>query len=140
MNHDREQSLIQAACQARQNAYSPHSGFQVGAALQTHGGVFLGCNVENASFGLTVCAERVAVFNAIAGGQREFDALVLASSGGAPPCGACRQVLAEFCEELPVLLVDVNRENLITRTRLSDLLPHRFVLPNSCHLKQTEAE
>jgi cytidine deaminase len=130
MNDDREKSLIQAACQVRQRAHAPHSSFQVGAALQTNGGVFLGCNVENASFGLTVCAERVAVFNAIAGGQRDFDVLVLASSGGALPCGACRQVLAEFCEELPILLVDVDQENLVARTRLSDLLPHRFVLPD----------
>jgi len=127
MSHDQEQSLIEAACQVRQRAYSPHSGFQVGAALQTNGGVFVGCNVENASFGLTVCAERVAVFNAIAGGQREFDVLVVASPGGAPPCGACRQVLAEFCEDLPILLVDVDRDNMVTRTELGDLLPHRFV-------------
>lgn len=126
MNRDLEQSFIQAACQARQDAYSPHSGFQVGAALQTNGGIFLGCNVENASFGLSVCAERVAIFNAIAGGQQQFESLAVASPGGAPPCGACRQVLAEFCEDLPILLVDVDRENLVTRVKLSELLPHRF--------------
>lgn len=130
MNEDQELSLIEAACQVRCHAYAPHSDLQVGAALQTSGGVFLGCNVENASFGLTMCAERVAVFNAIAGGEREFKLLVLASPGGLPPCGACRQVLAEFCIDLPILLVDVERENRVMRTHLSNLLPDRFVFPD----------
>ena len=126
MNDDRELSLIEAACQVRQRAYVPYSGFQVGAALQTAAGVFLGCNVENASFGLTVCAERAAVFNAIAGGQRQFEMLVLACSGAAAPCGACRQVLAEYCGDLPILLVDVEQGNRVMRTSLNDLLPNRF--------------
>lgn len=128
-NDDHELSLIEAACQVRRHAHAPHSSLQVGAALQTSGGFFLGCNVENASFGLTMCAERVAVFNAITGGEREFELLVLASPSGLPPCGACRQVLAEFCTDLPVLLVDVEREDLVTRTSLSDLLPNRFRFP-----------
>lgn len=128
MKDDRELKLIEAACLARQRAYAPYSGFQVGAALQTPTGVFHGCNVENASFGLTVCAERAAVFHAVAGGQQQFAMLVLASSGAAPPCGACRQVLAEFCPDLPILLVDVDQENRVTRTSLNDLLPNRFEL------------
>lgn len=129
MNHDQELSLIEAACQVRRRAHAPHSSLRIGAALRTSGDIFLGCNVENASFGLTMCAERVAVFNAIAGGEREFELLVLASPGGLTPCGACRQVLAEFCTDLPILLVDVERENLVTRTSLSNLLPDRFEFP-----------
>jgi len=128
VNHPQEPQLIELACQVRRRAHAPYSRFQVGAALRTRGGVFVGCNVENASFGLTMCAERAAVFHAVAGGEREFELLVLASSGGAPPCGACCQVLAEFCADLPMLLIDVERENRITRIRLSDLLPHRFEL------------
>lgn len=129
MNNDQESSLVEAACQVRGRAYAPHSGLQVGAALQSGGGVFLGCNVENASYGLTMCAERVAVFNAIAGGEREFKLLALASPGGLPPCGACRQVLAEFCTDLPILLVDVERDRVVTRTNLGDLLPNCFEFP-----------
>ena len=129
MNDDRQQNLIEAACQARERAHAPYSGFRVAAAIQTSGGIFLGCNVENASYGLTVCAERVAVFNAIASGERQFERLVIVSPHGAPPCGACRQVLAEFCQDLPILLVDVDQENHVTRTSLNELLPHRFELP-----------
>ena len=128
MNDDQQRSLIEAACQVRQRAHAPYSGFQVGAALQTGGGVFVGCNVENASYGLTVCAERVAIMSAVAGGQRDFELLVVASAGGAPPCGACRQALAEFCRDLPVLLVDVEHENRVTRTTLNTLFPNRFEL------------
>ncbi len=128
MNDDLPQSLIEAACQVRGRAYAPYSGFQVGAALKTSGGVFAGCNVENASYGLTVCAERIAIFNAVARGERNFEMLVVASAGGAPPCGACRQAMAEFCRELAVLLVDVEDGNRVTRTTLSSLLPDRFEL------------
>lgn len=128
MNDDRQQNLIEAACRVRERAYAPYSSFQVGAALQTSGGVFAGCNVENASYGLTVCAERAAIMSAVAGGERDFELLVVASAGGAPPCGACRQALAEFCRDLPVLLVDVEKGNAVSRTKLSDLLPDRFEL------------
>ncbi len=129
MNEEQELSLIEAAIQVCQHAYAPHSRLQVGAALQTSGGIFLGCNVENASFGLTMCAERVAAFNAIAGGEREFKLLALASPGALPPCGACRQVLVEFRTDLPVLLVDVERENRVTCANLSNLLTDRFEFP-----------
>jgi len=123
-----ELELILAACQARELAYAPYSGFPEGAAVRTAGGVFLGCNLEDASFGLTVCAERAAVSNAVAGRQRQSQMLALASAGGVPPCGACRQVLAEFCSDLTILLVDVEQGNRVTRTGLHDLLPHRFEL------------
>jgi cytidine deaminase len=129
MNSIPESQLVELACQVRCHAYAPHSGLQVGAALEAGGRVFTGCNVENASFGLTMCAERVAVFNAVASGFRDFESLVLASPNGLPPCGACRQVLAEFCEELPILLVAVERENAIVRSNLSTLLPDRFEFP-----------
>jgi cytidine deaminase len=129
MNTNQEQQLIEAACRVRQQAHAKYSGFLVGAALQTTDGTFLGCNVENASYGLTICAERVAAFNAIAAGARHFQQLVIAAPHGAPPCGACRQVLAEFCDDLPILLVDVDRDDHVTRISLAELLPHRFQLP-----------
>src|SRR5262245_6024002 len=130
MSPDLRQSLVAAAVAARGLAYAPYSSFQVGAALWTASGkLFVGCNVENASYGLTQCAERVAVANAVAAGQRDFAWLALASAGGVMPCGACRQVLVEFCEDLPILLIDADRANQVVEVRLRDLLPGRFVLP-----------
>src|SRR5262245_3927995 len=102
--------LIRAAIEARHRAYAKYSNFLVGAAVFTaDGAIFTGCNVENASYGLTICAERAAVFNAVAAGQRQFKLLAIATTGGATPCGACRQVLAEFAMDLPILLVNVDR-------------------------------
>jgi cytidine deaminase len=124
---DEQQNLIAAACEARYRAYAPYSNFQVGAALLTQDGrTFTGCNVENASYGLTICAERVAVGNAIAAGSKEFAALAIATGGGYTPCGACRQVLAEFCDGLQILLIDSDQRNSVQTTSLTDLLPNRF--------------
>ncbi len=124
-----QDELIAAACDVRQRAYAEYSKFLVGAAIRaTSGEIFIGCNVENASYGLTICAERAAVFAAVAAGQRQFDAVAIATSGGHPPCGACRQVLAEFCDELPILLVDVDQGNRVVEVKLSELLPGRFSL------------
>jgi len=122
---DRE--LVDAARAVRERAYAPYSQFLVGAALRASSGeIFAGCNVENASFGLTVCAERHAVAAAVAAGERSFLAIAIASgsSPAAPPCGACRQVLSEFTPELSVLLVGPRGPAL--RGPLSMLLPHRF--------------
>jgi cytidine deaminase len=130
MDTTREHDLIAAAVAARKHAYAPYSQFQVGAALLTGAGeIFVGCNVENASYGLTQCAERAAVAAAIAAGQREFVVLAIVSPGGVTPCGACRQVLAEFCSDLEILLVDANEPSRVTRSSLSPLFPGRFHLP-----------
>jgi cytidine deaminase len=119
--------LIAAAIAARQRAYARYSRFLVGAALRGADlRIFAGCNVENASYGLTVCAERAVVFAAVAAGVQRFAALAVASAGGVTPCGACRQVLAEFADDLPILLVDTDRPERVELVRLADLLPRRF--------------
>lgn len=121
--------LIDAACAVRQNAYAPFSNYLVGAALQTvDGDIIVGCNVENVSYGLTNCAERVAVGTAIAAGKREFVAIAIATANGGTPCGACRQVLAEFARDLPVYLVNVEGGGTVMEMSLAQLLPGRFDL------------
>lgn len=119
-----------AVLQVRQRAYCPYSRFQVGAALLTRdGSIVIGCNVENDSFGLTICAERAAMASAVADGHREFDALAVASSGGLAPCGACRQVLAQFCNDLPIFLVDADADDGVSETSLRKLFPEEFRFP-----------
>jgi cytidine deaminase len=119
--------LISAAIEVRTAAYAPFSKYLVGAALLTASDeTFTGCNVENSSYGLTICAERVAAVAAVAAGQRKFRALALATADGASPCGACRQFLAEFCDDLPILIVHVDRGNAVREVRLDELLPDRF--------------
>ncbi|MBN3524945.1 cytidine deaminase [Paenibacillus apiarius] len=95
-----KEQLIQEAIEARKHAYSPYSRFQVGAAVLAGGKVYRGCNVENASYGLTNCAERTAIFKAVSEGESKIDAIAVAADTEGPvsPCGACRQVLAEFCD------------------------------------------
>ena len=119
--------LLVAAEAARHNAVAPYSGFKVGAALETAGGhVFTGCNIENASLGLTVCAERVALWKALSEGEREFTRIAVTSDADTPatPCGACRQLLWEYCGDIPVQLHTVNG---MSRTiQLADLLPLPF--------------
>lgn len=127
MTENELSELAAAACDARKQAYVPYSLFPVGAALLTDSGaVVRGCNVENASYGLTICAERAALFRAVAEGSREFKAIAIASSGGAAPCGACRQVLAEFCSDLAVIMVDADLPERLRQTSLAELLPDRF--------------
>ena len=123
-------ALVAAALAARERSYSPYSKFAVGAALLTSAGeVFTGCNVENCSYGLTICAERTAACTAVAAGRREFTALALALSGGGTPCGACRQFLAEFSPNLPIYIVDADAPGKVLETSLDVLLPGRFELP-----------
>jgi cytidine deaminase len=122
--------LIAAALDARLRAYAPYSKFLVGAALETASGrVFTGCNVENVSYGLTICAERTAATSAVAAGEREFVRIALALSGGGTPCGACRQFLAEFNPRLPITIVDADAPQRIIETDLATLLPSQFQLP-----------
>src|SRR5688572_10281860 len=125
-----QNSLVAAAIEARQRAYAPYSKFLVGAALQTASGrVFIGTNVENCSYGLTICAERSAACSAVAAGEREFTHLALALSGGGTPCGACRQFLAEFDPQLPITIVDADAPDRVIETDLATLLPGRFMFP-----------
>jgi cytidine deaminase len=127
---------LAAARQARAHAYAPYSGYRVGVAVVTRRGrLYAGCNVENASFGATLCAERSAVAAMIAAGDRDPVSCVVVTGGRrpAPPCGICRQVLAEFASDLTLLLVAEDDSGKIlgrSSARLSALLPHAFRLPD----------
>jgi cytidine deaminase len=120
--------LVRYARQARRRAHAPYSHFRVGAALRTESGeIVTGCNIENATYGLTLCAERVAVFKAVSEGLGPFTdiAVVADSSRPTPPCGPCRQILWEFCGDVPVHMADVKGKT-ITTMRMSELLPLPF--------------
>ena len=123
----KDSDLIRAARQARRHAHASFSKFKVGAALETvDGTVVTGCNVENATYGLTICAERVAMFKALSEGHRRFRriAIVADTERPTPPCGACRQILWEFGGDLEIVLANLRRET--GRYRLSELLPLPF--------------
>jgi cytidine deaminase len=127
-----DESLRDVAELARANAYAPYSQFRVGAALRADDGrIFAGANVENGAYGLGICAERSAVAAAVSAGARAFDALALVSDSEAPasPCGACRQVLAEFAPALRVTSYGQNGE--VAEWTMDELLPHRFRLHDS---------
>jgi cytidine deaminase len=124
---DGSESLVQAARRAREHAVATFSGFKVGAALETAAGVVItGCNVENASYGLTICAERVAMFKALSEGHRAFTRIAIVANTDDPtaPCGACRQILWEFGGDLEIVLA--NLSELKGTHRLKDLLPLPF--------------
>jgi cytidine deaminase len=121
------EKLIEAAITAREKAYAPYSGFKVGAALLAEDGqVYTGCNVENASYSHTICAERAAVFNAVSAGARNFKAIAIVSEGEIPasPCGGCRQVLAEFSPGMRVLMA--NTKGQVVASTVRELLPLHF--------------
>lgn len=122
----RLEELIRRALAARDRAYAPYSRYPVGAALLTRsGGIFEGANIENASFPLSMCAERVAIFQAVTRGQREFQSIVVATENGGSPCGACRQVLSEFGLDTLVITVDAAGEITLEST-VRALLPASF--------------
>jgi cytidine deaminase len=124
--------LINAATAVRMRAHAPYSNFLVGAAVKADdGAVYAGCNVENGSYGLTICAERNAIGQMVAAGRRHAVELAITTSGGHAPCGACRQVLAEFASHLVVWLVDVDESGKpvsAERVTLNELFPRRFDL------------
>ena len=123
-----KQELLNAALSARERAYAPYSKFLVGAAvLAKNGKIYTGCNIENASYGLTVCAERNALFSAVGAGEREFTALCVVGDTEAPisPCGACRQVMAEF--KVPHIIL-ANLKGDVKEYTLEELLPYGFSL------------
>lgn len=127
VNEKQIQKLIKLATKAKENAYSPYSKFKVGACvLTTKGKTYVGCNVENASFGATNCAERTAIFSAIANGEKTFEAIAIVGSNNnsyAFPCGICRQVLSEFGD---LLVIIAKTENDYKTYKLSELLPNSF--------------
>lgn len=119
--------LVDEAIKARENASAPFSKFKVGAALRTKAGkIYRGCNVENATYGLTVCAERVALLSAIAAGDRAFSAIAVVTQSDEPstPCGPCRQLLWEYCGDIPVTLANLNGQRV--EHMLSALFPFPF--------------
>jgi cytidine deaminase len=122
-----DENLIEAAKASREKAFAPYSNFKVGAAVETKSGKFFtGCNIENASYGLTICAERVAIFKAISEGETEFTSLAVVADTEnlTPPCGACRQIIWEFCGDVPVMFS--NLEGKTETLQMNELLPRAF--------------
>ena len=126
------QELIQKAVDTAKRAHAPYSNYHVGSAILSESGdVFVGCNVENASYGLTNCAERTAIFSAVAAGQKKFTAIAIVAESDPPPfpCGACRQVMAEFCDpDMPVYVAPSANPMAFVETSVGELLPHIFKL------------
>ena len=117
--------LISSAAAARERAYAPYSNFKVGAALKGKSGrVYVGCNVENAAYGSSMCAERTAIFKAVSEGELEFAAIAVVTENGASPCGGCRQVMLEFAPDMAVIIADTQGQARFTTVR--DLLPDGF--------------
>jgi cytidine deaminase len=126
MDAETKQNLIDLAIQARQWAYAPYSHYAVGAALITSSGkIYDGVNIENSSYPVSCCAERVAIFKAVSEGERQFEAIVVATENGGSPCGMCRQTMAEFGLDTHVILVDV-AGTIIEETTVAGLLPSAF--------------
>jgi len=129
-----ERGLLELAWKARETAYAPYSSFKVGAALLAESGqIYAGCNIENASYGATICAERVAIAKAVSAGERRFAILAVVADGAAPPspCGLCRQFLAEFSQD--TLICMANSRGEARRMRLHELLPGAFTRDSLPH-------
>jgi len=125
ITEEQKNALISAACEVRQFAYAPYSNYRVGAAvLAENGQIFRGVNVENASYGLTICAERTAVFNAVSAGQKHIVAVAVCTENAGSPCGACRQILVEFGGDIPVWITNPRGETRQCTTYA--LLPDHF--------------
>jgi cytidine deaminase len=126
LSDDERRLLIDLAQEARRRAYAPYSNFPVGAVLRTRSGrIFTGCNVENAAYPASMCAERTAIFKAVSEGEKEFDVIAVVSSTGGTPCGGCRQVMAEFGLDTLVLVADTDGR-LVLETSVAGLLPEAF--------------
>lgn len=122
-----KEKLIEAANEARERAFAPYSNFKVGAALETEEGeIFIGCNIESASYGLTVCAERVAIWKAISEGKKKFTTIAVSvdTEDLTPPCGVCRQIIWEFCGDIPVILTNLKGKSEVVQ--MKELLPRAF--------------
>ncbi len=126
LNDDERSALIHLAVEASRRAYAPYSNYPVGAALRTKSGkLYTGCNIENAAYPTSVCAERVAIFKAVSEGEREFEVIAVTTNNGGTPCGSCRQVMAEFGLETVVLIGDATGR-LLQETTVGELLPGAF--------------
>jgi cytidine deaminase len=126
LTDEERRSLIDLASEAGRRAYAPYSKYQVGAVLRSKSGrIFTGCNIENAAYPTGTCAERVAAFKAVSEGEREFDVMAVVTPNGGTPCGACRQVLAEFGLDTVVLIAN-GRGELVQETTVGELLPGAF--------------
>ena len=127
LNDELRKDLVEEACHARQWAYVPYSHYSVGAALLTDSGrIYDGVNVENAAYPTAICAERVAVFKAVSEGERGFTAIAIVTGNGGMPCGACRQVMAEFNLKMTVIIAD-EKGKIVKETSLENLLPDAFL-------------
>jgi len=119
-------ALIDLANEARRRAYTPYSNYQVGAALRTRSGrIFTGCNVENAAYPTSMCAERIAIYKAVSEGEKEFEVIAVVTPNGGTPCGGCRQVMAEFGLDMVVLIAN-GEGHLVQETSVTGLLPGAF--------------
>ncbi len=124
-NHPQWEKLLEQAIAAREKSYSPYSYYKVGAALLTRSGqIYTGCNIENAAYSPSICAERTAIFKAVSEGAFDFIALAVVTSNGGSPCGVCRQVMREFAPDLVVIISDINANYRVMN--LIDLLPDSF--------------
>lgn len=126
ITNEQKKELVRIAKQARNWAYAPYSKYQVGAAVLTESGrIYEGVNVENSAYPDSICAERAAIFTAVSNGEKKFQAIAVVTKNGGTPCGSCRQVMAEFGEDILVIIADEN-EKILMEKKLSDLLPGAF--------------